>query len=145
MITQTERHQFILTKLSKESFVNVLDLCKELDVSSVTIRKDLKLLEDKNLLFRTHGGATTNNPYTIDRPVNEKEKLQSAEKMKIGAVAAQLIADNDSIIIASGTTVLALAKNIPAKKNITVITASLQVAQELIAHADIEILQLGGI
>ena len=121
MISQTERHQFILNKLKKESFVNVLELCKQLDVSSVTIRKDLKLLEDKKLLFRTHGGATTNNPYTIDRPVNEKEKLQSDEKMKIGATAAQLIVDNDSIIIASGTTVLALAKNMPSKKNLTVI------------------------
>ena len=145
MISQTERHQFILSKLSKESFVNVLELCKELDVSSVTIRKDLKLLEDKSLLFRTHGGATLNNPYTVDRPVNEKEKLQSGEKTKIGAMAAQLIADNDSIIIASGTTVLALAKNMPPKLNVTVITASLQVAQELIKHPDIEIMQLGGI
>ena len=145
MISQTERHQFILNKLNKESFVNVLELCKELDVSSVTIRKDLKLLEDKNLLFRTHGGATTNNPYTIDRPVNEKEKLQSGEKMKIGTAAAHLINDNDSIIIASGTTVLALARSMPPKLNVTVITASLPVATELNKHADIEVMQLDGI
>ena len=145
MISQTERHQFILNKLSKESFVNVLELCKELDVSSVTIRKDLRLLEDKKLLFRTHGGATINNPYTIERPVNEKESLQSDEKMKIGAEAAGSIQENDSVIIASGTTVLALAKKIPVKKNLTVITASLQVALELIDHSGIEVIQLGGI
>ena len=48
------------------------NLCKELDVSSVTIRKDLKFLEDKTLLFRTHGGATLNNPYMPDRHVNER-------------------------------------------------------------------------
>src|SRR3546814_1409675 len=82
MINIAERHQFIISKVQKEGYVNVLDLCKALDVSSVTIRKDLKLLEDKNLLFRTHGGATLNNPYMTDRPVNEKEKLQSAEKMR---------------------------------------------------------------
>src|SRR5690349_16783168 len=110
MISITERHQLILKKLSKEGYANVVDLCRELDVSTVTIRKDLKLLEDKNLLFRTHGGATTKNPYTSDRPVNEKEKLQSAEKNKIGMAAAKTIEQNDSIIIASGTTVLALAK-----------------------------------
>ena len=74
MSTLAERHQFILSKLKKEGKVNVLDLCKDLNVSSVTIRKDLKLLEDKNLLFRTHGGGTLSNPYTIDRPVNEKAK-----------------------------------------------------------------------
>lgn len=140
-----ERHQFILNRLKSKGNVNVLDLYKELKVSSVTIRKDLKLLEEKGLLFRTHGGATATNPYTTDRPVNEKEKLQATEKMKIGAVAAQSIVANDSIIIASGTTVLALAKNIQPKGNVTVVTSALNVALELMTHNHIEVLQLGGI
>ncbi|SFP59918.1 DeoR/GlpR family DNA-binding transcription regulator [Parafilimonas terrae] len=144
-MTSTERHQLILEKLHQEGDLNVISLYKELRVSRVTIRKDLKLLEEKGLLFRTHGGATLKNPYTIDRPVNEKEKLQSGEKSKIGAAAARLIDDNDSIIIASGTTVLALAKKIQNKKNLTVITASLNVALELLQQPDIEVLQLGGI
>ncbi len=131
--------------MHQEGDLNVINLYKELKVSRVTIRKDLKLLEEKGLLFRTHGGATLRNPYAIDRPVNEKEKLQSAEKSKIGVVAAQLIDDNDSIIIASGTTVLALAKKIQNKKNLTVITASLNVSMELLHRSDIEVLQLGGI
>jgi DeoR family transcriptional regulator of aga operon len=145
MMNITERHQLIINKLKKEGYANVLDLCKELNVSSVTIRKDLKLLEDKRLLFRTHGGATLNNPYTADKHVNEKEKLQSSEKMKIGAVAAKVIEPNDSVIIASGTTVLALAKNIQPRENLTVITSALNVALELMKHPNIEVLQLGGI
>lgn len=144
-MNSTERHQLILEKLHQEGDLNVVSLYKELRVSRVTIRKDLKLLEEKGLLFRTHGGATLKNPYTIDRPVNEKEKLQAAEKSKIGAIAAALIDDDDSIIIASGTTVLALAKKIQNKKNLTVITASLNVALELLKQPDIEVLQLGGI
>ncbi|HEX8334997.1 MAG TPA: DeoR/GlpR family DNA-binding transcription regulator [Segetibacter sp.] len=145
MVNITERHQFILSKVQKEGFLQVLDLCKELNVSSVTIRKDLKLLEDKNLLYRTHGGASLKNPYTVDKPVNEKEKLQSSEKMKIGAIAAKTIEANDSIIIASGTTVLALAKNIKPDHQLTVITSALNVALELLRHENIEIIQLGGI
>ncbi len=145
MINITERHQLILNKLQKEGNVLVLDLCKELDVSSVTVRKDLKLLEDKNLLFRTHGGATTHNPYTADKPVIEKEKLQSSEKQNIGAAAAKTIEANDSVIIASGTTVLALAKNIRPNKNLTVITSALNVALELMNNENVEIIQLGGI
>src|ERR1044072_5310469 len=141
----TERHQFILNKLHQEGDLNVVNLYKELKVSRVTIRKDLKLLEEKGLLFRTHGGATLRNPYAIDRPVNEKQKLQAAEKSKIGGIAAELIDDDDSIIIASGTTVLALAKKIQNKKNLTVITASLNVALELMQRPEIEVLQLGGI
>ena len=141
----SERHQFILEQIRTKGHVNVIDLCHTLNVSSVTIRKDLKLLEEKNLLYRTHGGATAKNLYTADRPVNEKEKLQSAEKMRIGAAAAKTIVTNDSIIIASGTTVLALAKNIPPLEGLMVITSALPIALELLKHPNIEIMQLGGI
>jgi len=145
MSTLTERHQHIINKLKKEGSVKVLDLCRELNVSSVTIRKDLKLLEDKSLLYRTHGGGTVSNPYTVDRPVNEKEKIRSGEKSSIGEAASYLIEPNDCILIASGTTVLSLAKNIQPQGNLTVITAALNVALELIHHPDIEVIQLGGI
>jgi len=145
MISIAERHQHIITKVQQEGQVNVLNLCEELDVSSVTIRKDLKLLEDKGLLFRTHGGATLLNPYTVDRSVNEKEKIQATEKMRIGAAAARLLVPNDSIVIASGTTVLALAKSIQPKGGLTVITPALNVALELIRHPEVEVLQLGGL
>ncbi|KIC94192.1 transcriptional regulator [Flavihumibacter solisilvae] len=144
MSTLAERHQLILLRLKEEGNVNVLELCRDLKVSSVTIRKDLKLLEDKNLLFRTHGGATAGNPYTSDRHVSEKEKLHADEKTEIGAVAAELIEPNDCVIIGSGTTVLSLARNIKPKGNLTVITAALNVATELNQHPEIEVLVLGG-
>ncbi|UKT65755.1 DeoR/GlpR family DNA-binding transcription regulator [Pedobacter mucosus] len=145
MMNLAERHQFILTRLQKDQYINVVDLCKELKVSSVTIRKDLKLLENKNLLFRTHGGATVNNPYTVDRPVNEKEKLQSTEKNKIGIAASELLKDNESIVISSGTTVLYFAKNIPSGANLTVVTSALNVAIELMREPSVEVIQLGGL
>jgi DeoR family transcriptional regulator of aga operon len=145
MINIAERHQFILTKIQAENTLDVQELCKELNVSSVTIRKDLKLLEDKNLLYRTHGGATLKNPYTADRPINEKELLQASEKMKMGQMAASLIEDDDSIIIASGTSVLAMARCIVPKGTLTVITSALNVALELIQKNNIEVIQLGGV
>ena len=125
--------------------MSVLDLCHDLNVSSVTIRKDLKQLEDKNLIFRTHGGGTSSNPYTVDRPVNEKEKIRSDEKMLIGEAAAKMIEPDDCIIIASGTTVLSLARHIQPVGHLTVITAALNVATQLNHHPDIEVLVLGGI
>lgn len=144
MNKNTDRHKFILQKLSDNGFVNVQDLGKELDVSEVTIRKDLKLLEDKNLLFRTHGGATKSNPYANDRPVSEKEKLNVSEKNHIGITAASIIGENDSVIIASGTTMLALAKAINVQHHLTVITSALNVALELLPHPNIDVVQLGG-
>jgi len=145
MSSLVERHQHIIDSLKKKGFVQVLDLCQELDVSSVTIRKDLQFLEDKNQLFRTHGGATLSNPYIGDRPVIEKVSIQSTEKEKIGQYAASLIEPNDCILIASGTTVFYFAKHIQPKGNVTVITAALNVAMEIAHHPGIEVIQLGGI
>ena len=141
----TERHQLIINKLKKEGSVSVVNLCNELNVSSVTIRKDLKLLEDKELLFRTHGGGTLSNPYTTDRPVNEKAKIRSGEKSGIGEEAARLIEPNDCILIASGTTVQSFARSIQPNGHVTVITAALNVAIELVHHPGIEVIQLPGI
>lgn len=144
MSKNTDRHKFILQKIEADGFVNVQDLSNELSVSGVTIRKDLKLLEGKNLLFRTHGGASKANPYTNDRPVAEKERLNAPEKKRIATAAIQLIGNNDSVIIASGTTMLALARAIQPNKHLTVVTAALPVALELLQHPKIDIIQLGG-
>jgi DeoR family transcriptional regulator of aga operon len=140
----TERHQVILNKLAESGHVNVQDLSIQMKVSDVTIRKDLKLLEDKNLLFRTHGGASQTNPYTNDKPVAEKERLNAEEKRNIAKTAAAMIGHNDSIIIASGTSMLALARAIHPEGHLTVITSALNVALELSHHLNVEILQLGG-
>src|SRR5690606_39171626 len=143
-MNNVERHQYIMGQLQQKGVVSVLELCKQLEVSSVTIRKDLKLLEDRQLLFRTHGGATLINPYTVDRTVFEKERIQATEKTAIAKEAASMITDNDSIIIASGTTVQAMAREIKPIGNLTVVTSALNVSVQLIKPPNIEILQLGG-
>ena len=83
-----ERHRTILKKLTQEKHLEVLDLCNILGVSAVTIRKDLKFLEQKGLLFRTHGGASLENPYINERTVLDKEKIFVEEKNGIAQMAA---------------------------------------------------------
>lgn len=139
-----ERHQLILEMLERQKHIKVLELCDILDVSAVTIRKDLKLLEEKGLLYRTHGGASLENPYINERPIQEKEKISIEEKSRIAEVAAKLIKPNDSIMIASGTTVQQLARTLQPKEKLNVITSSLFVALELLKHKEIEVIQLGG-
>ncbi len=82
MKTITDRHQFILKKLAEKGQVTIPQLMDDMKVSGVTIRKDLKLLEEKKLLFRTRGGGSINNPYAIERPIDEKEFIKSDEKEK---------------------------------------------------------------
>jgi DeoR family transcriptional regulator of aga operon len=143
-MTISERHEVILNKLKDSGKVSVQNLSDELSVSEVTIRKDLQMLEDKNLLFRTHGGATQSNPYTSDRHVDEKAKIQADEKAAIAREAVKLIGDNDSIILASGTTILALAREINPKNHLNVITSALDVSLTLSQRENVDITQLGG-
>jgi DeoR family transcriptional regulator, aga operon transcriptional repressor len=140
-----ERHQFIISKLKAKGHVTVGELAKELQVSTVTIRKDLKLLEERNLLYRTHGSATPQNPYIGDRHVNEKEKVQVNEKQRIARMAASLIEPYDSIILASGTTISELSRQIPPLKGLTILSSSIIAAMNLSGYSDAEIIQLGGI
>ena len=135
----------IMEELIKHGSVLVSDLVKLLDVSAVTIRKDLTELEKSDKLYRSHGKAVLINPYINNRSVNEKEKLSTDEKHAIGREAARLITRNDSICIGSGTTVHALARNIVPIHKLTVVTASLPVSNILSEHENIDIVQLGGL
>lgn len=139
-----DRHKLILEKLEAEGFVGVNELSDEFKVSLVTIRKDLKLLEEKKMLFRSHGKAIPVNPYITENSVNVKEKIHAKEKRKIGMAAAELLEVNDSIIIASGTSVIEFARHITPLEGLTVLTASLNAAVILAAYKDIDVMQLGG-
>jgi DeoR family transcriptional regulator, aga operon transcriptional repressor len=139
-----ERHKYILNKLMEQGHVSVVNLSRELQVSTVTIRKDLKNLEERKLLFRTHGSATPNNPYINDRPVDEKEKIRVFQKQRIARYASGLIEPKDSILMASGTTLIELARQIKVSDQLTVVTASLNIALILSRDPLIDIIQLGG-
>jgi DeoR/GlpR family transcriptional regulator of sugar metabolism len=143
-MTKEERHSLIIDTLIKHESIMVSDLSSLLAVSAVTIRKDLTELEKDNKLYRSHGKAILINPYINNRSVNEKEKLYRDEKKQIGKAAASLITKDDSIIIASGTTVLAFARSIRPTHRLTVISASLQVSEILGSNESIDVVQLGG-
>jgi DeoR family transcriptional regulator of aga operon len=139
------RHQFILNRLKDQGFVNVNELSETLDVSLVTIRKDLKFLESKNLLHRNHGSASLTDPYIPDRSIHDKEMISVEQKQAIARFALEFVKPDDNIILASGSTILEFARQVGTIKPLTVITASLNVAQILNINPEIEIHQLGGV
>lgn len=141
----TKRHQFILERLKKKGQITIPELIEQTKVSGVTIRKDLKFLEDKGLIFITRGGASLTNPYTIDRPILEKATINAEQKKKIAQAAVKLIGQNDAIIIGSGTTAFELAHYLHPAKPLTVITPAIKVTMELCNRTNVEVLQLGGI
>ncbi len=145
VLSLPERHSRILAMLQQNGSISVVQLAELFKVSEVTIRKDLSYLEQQKKLYRTHGSAILISPYISDRHVNEKEKRNVAEKRAIGAAAAALISAGDSIIIASGTTMAFLAREIKPDGHLTVITAAVPVTQILSQNPDIDVVQLGGI
>ena len=70
-----KRQAHIMEVLIKEEAMSVSELAELLDVSSVTIRKDLNELEQAGKLYRSHGKARIINPFTLNRSVSEKEKM----------------------------------------------------------------------
>ena len=143
-MTKEERHSAILNLLLQRESILVTELADILNVSSVTIRKDLTELEKEQRLYRNHGKAILMSPYAPNRTISEKEKFHTDEKHLIGALGAQLVEPNDSIIIASGTSVHALARNINPDIQLTAITASLKVSEILSNNEKVNIIQLGG-
>ena len=141
----SERHKSILNILQLQGSVSVSDLAERLEVSEVTIRKDLSALEKQNKLYRTHGRAIPISPYIGDRHINEKEKQFVLEKRAIGKAAAALVNEHDSILMASGTSILYAAKEIAEKKDITVISASVSASSLLSQNKGIDVVQLGGL
>ena len=145
VLSLPERHARILALLQQNGSISVTQLAEQFRVSEVTIRKDLSYLEQQKKLYRTHGSAILLSPYISDRHVSEKEKRNVEEKQAIGKAAAALIEQNDSIIIASGTTMTFLAREIRPAGRLTVITASVPVTQILSQNEQTDVIQLGGI
>ncbi len=144
ILSIAERHKYILNTLQKEGFVKVVDIARKLDVTTVTVRKDLKLLEEKGLLYRTHGSASPINPHIPDKNVKEKEKIRITEKQLIGIAASRLIEDDDAIIVNSGSTICTFAEQIAPKGKLTVVTSSIKVTSILSENERIHVSQLGG-
>jgi DeoR family transcriptional regulator of aga operon len=144
LLNIVDRHKLILDKLEENGFVTVNGLSQDFNVSVVTIRKDLKLLEERNLLFRSHGRAIPANPYITENHVNVKEKINKKEKNRIAIAAGLTLAPHDSIIIASGTSVIEFARHINPVEGLTVLTASLNTSLILSDNPNIDVIQLGG-
>ena len=140
------RRSSILQILRENSNVSVAELSKRFGVSEVTIRKDLNLLKERNLLVRTRGGAITSDSGAVENEVSLRFKTLAhyREKSAIGRAASALIEEGDTIIIDSGTTALQVARNLQKFKNLTILTNALNVAQEVLSYKRFNVILLGG-
>ena len=126
--TAQGRRSAILQILKDDSSVNVTELSKRFGVSEVTIRKDLRILKERKLLVRVHGGAilgaTSMNDEVEERHVNFKKLVNAREKEAIGRAAAAHIKNCDTILVDSGTTAQEVVRNLHRFDDLTIITNS---------------------
>jgi DeoR/GlpR family transcriptional regulator of sugar metabolism len=142
-----ERQERIVRIVEEQGRARVTDLATRFGVSAVTIRKDLIALESDRRIVRTHGGAIAIDRSRPELAFEIRERLQADEKTRIGAVAATLVHDGDSIVFDASTTALSVARHLKARggwSQLTVITNGLRLASELAGHPGISVLMLGG-
>ena len=144
MISIAERHKYIKEQLAKNGFIRVQDIADQLNVTGATIRKDLRILESQNVLFRTHGSATPVKPQIMDLSVKEKITKNVEQKRLIAKAANNLIVENDAVILGSGSTVTAFASIMEPIGLLNVVTPSLGIAILLSDKDNIDIGILGG-
>lgn len=139
------RHERILEMLRRDRVVEVARLSKTLGVSAVTIRSDLDALERRMLLRRIRGGATAVQSARFVRPLELPSQSFAEEKERIGAMAARMVRDGETIILDAGTTTRAMALALPQDlRDVVVITSSLDIAISLENHAGITVMVTGG-
>ncbi len=141
-----ERRQLILDDLKRDGRVSVKALSEKLNVSEVTVRQDLRALEEEGYLERTYGGAMLRNtsPSSAELSFDIRRRKHQAEKDVIGRAAAELVKDGYGIALDGSTTVFAMTPYLKQRDGLTIVTNSLIVAQQFLDSARIRVLLPAG-
>jgi DeoR family transcriptional regulator of aga operon len=143
-VLNEERRRAILELLNRDGRVLVADIAQQFETSQVTIRKDLEILHSHGLVHRTHGGALPSRDGALEDPtLREKEKFHRKEKMHIAQAAARMVSEGQVVILDSGTTATAVARELRKFRNLTIITNAVNIAAEL-AGDSVEVILTGG-
>lgn len=139
-----DRYRLITDMLDKNNVVEVSHLAKALNVTEMTIRRDLKALEDDGALVRVHGGAKKKEAAIYTELSHTQKKTINVEKKKhIAKICASMIQDNDVVFIGSGTTNDLIFDYLTAE-NVNIITNSINVFNRLKDRPNIEVILTGG-
>lgn len=139
-----ERHARILDLVAQHGRVEVTQLADDLDVTTETIRRDLTKLVRQGLVRRVHGGAIHVERLGYEPTLSARGERFAAEKERIAQAALDQLPDGGSILLDSGTTVMALARLLPQDRALTVVTNSIPAAGLLATMPRVDFYQLGG-
>ena len=143
---QQERQDKILQYINSHKEVRTKELSRLFRTYMVTIRADINELDKQGLVIKVHGGALAiADRINLEIPSQSKIRLNSAEKRIIGKLAADMVQENDVVLIDSGTTTLEVARALRSKK-VTVITNDIQVGAVIASdiRGNVTLIMTGG-
>ncbi len=138
------RREIALDLLQKQGEVSVSGLSERTGVSLMTIRRDLEILERDGVLRRVHGGAVSVASRGYATPYCVREEREVDAKERIGRMAASMLRDGESIVLDVGSTAMAVARALRGRRDLTVITSGLQIANALARESGIRLMITGG-
>ena len=133
------RQEKLLQLVIDKGYCTVEELAEILDVSTQTIRRDIKKLSEERLLVRHHGGASSPSS-TVNLDYEIRKVSETKEKNAIGERIAQMIPDNSTIFLTIGTTTEVIASHLLKKSNLHIVTNSLRVANVLHTSKSFDVL-----
>ena len=140
-----ERRNEILMKLQAERRVVVSELSQLYDVSEETIRRDLEKLVNEGVAIKSYGGAVINENANLEVPFNIRKNYNVIGKQKIAEQIAAMVKDGESLMLDASSTAVYIAKALKEKKNLTVITNSIEIIVELMDMPEWKVLSTGGL
>jgi DeoR/GlpR family transcriptional regulator of sugar metabolism len=138
----TQRKEQILSLLKRDRQVIAKEISRSMGVSEDTIRRDLRELAHQGLLQRVHGGALPSSPAMAN--FAGRECIAAEGKVAIGRAAAKTIRPGQVVILDGGTTAREIARHLPSNLHATIVTHSPTIALELVNHASVEVILIGG-
>lgn len=141
-----ERRNEILERLQEEKRVVVSELSKDYHVSEETIRRDLEKLENDGYVIKSYGGAVLNENVNLDMPFNVRKNINVVGKQKIADIICNMIKDGESLMLDSSSTAVFIAKVLKeSKRNLTIITNSIEIIIELFDTPEWRVISTGGL
>jgi len=139
-----ERQKVILSLLTQQEVISITELLEHLDVSHMTIRRDITKLESLGKVISVSGGVQLSKEIHSELSHDTKAEQQAGEKAIIGSLAADLIPPNAKVYLDAGTTCLEIAHQVADRDDLLIVTNDFVIAAYLISHSECEIYHTGG-
>ncbi|WHP32287.1 DeoR/GlpR family DNA-binding transcription regulator [Trabulsiella odontotermitis] len=142
-LTGNPRHDQLVHYITERGYMNIEDLAQLLEVSTQTVRRDIRKLSEQGLITRHHGGAGRVSS-VMNIAFEQRELSLTQEKRAMAEAVVDCLPERCTVFITIGTTVEAVARALLSRHDMRIITNSLRVAQILYKNPDLEVMVPGG-